>query len=218
MSFWVSGAMAAAAVVSSAVSAQSSANAASKLSVAGNEAVIKSNIRNTIRTGYRVGLLNMQRGLQKRETVQAGYDITKQGAQALGQVNANVAAAGAVGASADAVAMDIKMKMGEARASLENKNEINAGNFNTSLENITYEGEMSLQEGRKADIQSGSEIMRGALVAGAMSFASSYAGSKMGAGTGNKPPSSGSTYDPWLGSLGNSASNNNSSPAGQSWN
>lgn len=197
---WFACGAAAVAVVSSAASASASAKSASKMSVAENEAVIKSNVKNTIRTGYRVGLLNMQRGLQKREAVQAGFNITKGGQEALGQVTANAAAAGTIGASADAVVADVRMKMGDAQAALVNQNEIAAGNFNTQLENITFEGEQAIQESRKFDIQSGSDITKNALMAGAMSLASSYAGSKMGAGVG-KAPGGGAGITPQSSSL-----------------
>lgn len=188
---WFACGAAAITVVSSVAQGNAAASSASKVSVAENEAVIKSNLKNTIRTGYRVGLLNMQRGIAKREAVQQGFEITKQGESALGQVTANAAAAGTIGSSADAVVSDVKQKIGEAEAALQNKSEIDMSNYNTQLENITFEGNQAIQESRKSNIQSTGDIWGGALMAGASSLASNYAMGKFLGGT--KTPSAGST-------------------------
>lgn len=182
---WFMVGAAAVTVVSSASAGSAQARQINSQTVEGNEAIIKSNIANTIRTGYRVGLANMQRGLQKRQAVQHGFDITKAGVEALGQASANTAASGSVGASVSAVATDIKMKVGEAKAAAQNQADIDTANFQTQIENITFEGEGNIQEGIESKAQSSGEIWGGALMAGATQFATSYMGAKMRLGTGS---------------------------------
>lgn len=168
---------------------------AAKQTLADNTAIIKANVANTVRTGYRVGLANMQRGLQKRQNIQHGFDITKAGVDALGQSSANAAAAGSIGSSVDAVAQDIQMKVGEATASLANKAETDAANFNTQIESLVTEGNMALQSGREVGISAtvntsagGVSVGGAALLAGVSSFASNYYSNKMSLGVGSSAP------------------------------
>lgn len=181
---WFMVGSAAVTVISSASQGNAAASSANSQSVEGNEAIIKANIANTIRTGYRVGLANMQRGLQKRQAVQHGFDISKAGSEALGQSNANAAASGSVGASISAVANDVKMKVGEAQAAQQNQNEIDAANFQTQIEGITFEGGEQVRESVSSNAQSSGDIWGGALMAGAASFAGSYMKAKMNLGVG----------------------------------
>lgn len=182
---WFMAGTAAVTMLSSAASGTAEARKVNEQSVEGNEAIIKANVANTIRTGYRIGLANMQRGLQKRQAVQHGFDISKAGVDALGQANANSAASGSIGASVDAVATDIKMKIGEAQAAAANQSEIDLANFQTQIEGITFEGANAVQQGVESKAQSSSDIWSGALMAGASSFASSYMGAKMKLGVGS---------------------------------
>lgn len=163
-----------------------------------NDATVKANVANTVRTGYRVGLLNMQRGLQKKQNAQQGFGITKAGGEALGQVTATAAAAGTIGPSVDAVANDIRMKVGDAQAQRENQNEIDNTNFNTNLEAITTEGEASLKSATLldvtadnliTDIPSTADVWGNALLSGASSLARSYIGDKMKLGLGESAAS-----------------------------
>ena len=183
MSFMI--AAAAVSVVSQVAAGNSAAKGANSQSVEGNEAIIKSNIANTIRTGYRVGLANMQRGLSKKQAVQQGFNITKAGASALGEATANAAASGTVGASIDAVSNDIKMKIGEAQAENQEQADVDLANFKTQIEGISFEGENSLQESIKSKAQSSSSIWGGALLSGAAGLASSYFSAKAKLGVGD---------------------------------
>lgn len=187
---WFMAGSAAVTTLSTGMAGSASAKQANKQSVRENQAIIKANVANTIRTGYRVGLANMQRGLQKKQAVQHGFDISKAGVEALGQVNANAAAAGSIGASVDAVANDVKMKVGEAQAEAQNQSEIDAENFKTQIAGIVTEGMDSLQGATKSNAQSASSIWGGALASGVSQFASSYLTSKMNLGVGAKPATS----------------------------
>lgn len=187
---WFMAGSAAVTTLSTGMAGSASAKQANKQSVRENQAIIKANVANTIRTGYRVGLANMQRGLQKKQAVQHGFDISKAGVEALGQVNANAAAAGSIGASVDAVANDVKMKVGEAQAEAQNQSEIDAENFKTQIAGIVTEGMDSLQGATKSNAQSASSIWGGALASGVSQFTSSYLTSKMNLGVGAKPATS----------------------------
>lgn len=187
---WFMAGSAAVTTLSSGMAGSASAKQANKQSVRENQAIIKANVANTIRTGYRVGLANMQRGLQKKQAVQHGFDISKAGVEALGQVNANAAAAGSIGASVDAVANDVKMKVGEAQAAAQDQNEIDAENFKTQIAGIVTEGLDTVQGATKSNAQSASSIWGGALASGVSQFASSYLTSKMNLGVGAKPATS----------------------------
>ena len=155
-------------------------------------ASIKSNIKNTIRTGYRVGMLNVQRGLSKRLAAQKGFDTTVAAQSALGAVTANQAASGTIGASIDAVANDVKMKLGEAQAAQREDFEIDALNYNAQLADIIQQGQDSIVTMGRTDLPSGGKIMGNALLAGAGTFASMYAGSQMNLGLGSNGATQGS--------------------------
>lgn len=185
---WFMAGSAAVTALSAAKSGAEAGQAASRVSIAQNEAIIKTNIANTIRTGYRVGLLNMQQGLLKRQAQQRNADTISQAKQVLGAVSANAAASGTVGASVDAVVNDVNMKLGEAQAQQAESWEISVTNFNTKLAELVQQGKDSINDAFKADIPSDSKVTSNALFAGAVSFASSYFASKMKLGLGPKPP------------------------------
>lgn len=196
------------AIAASAASALSSANAASKQNkalarenIAQNEAIIKANVANTIRTGYRAGLLNMQRGLSRRMAQQKGFEQTKEAGAALGVVTANQAASGTIGASADAVAQDVRMKLGEAQAAQQDENELMELNFDTQLHELVQQGQDAVQSPAKLKLQSSGDIRGNALLAGLTTFGSMYASSKFNLGLGN----SGSKFYTGHGSSGTSS-------------
>lgn len=196
------------AIAAAAASALSSANAAgqqnkalARENIAQNEAIIKANVANTIRTGYRTGLLNMQRGLSRRMAQQKGFEQTKEAGAALGVVTANQAASGTIGASADAVAQDVRMKLGEAQAAQQDENELMELNFDTQLNELVQQGQDAVQSPVKLELQSSSNIRNNALLAGLTTFGSMYAGSKFNLGLGN----SGSQFYTGHGSSGTSS-------------
>ena len=196
------------AIAAAAASALSSANAASKQNkelarenIAQNEAIIKANVANTIRTGYRAGLLNMQRGLSRRMAQQKGFEQTKEAGAALGAVTANQAASGTIGASADAVAQDVRMKLGEAQAAQQDENELMELNFDTQLHELVQQGQDAVQSPAKVKLQSSGDIRGNALLAGLTTFGSMYASGKFNLGLGN----SGSKFYTGHGSSGTSS-------------
>jgi hypothetical protein len=152
-----------------------------------NEAVVASNIENTVRTGFRVGLLNMQRGQARVAAVERGHDITSFAQQALSSASANAAAAGTVGASVEAVEADIYQKVGEEQSRLQRSWSTELLNFDTELHNLVTQGKDTIRgadgEVAKVDI-SQSKMIGQAVLAGAVSAASNYAMRNMSLGLG----------------------------------
>lgn len=186
MSWWAVGASAVS-MVSSASAGASSNKSLAKQSIAQNEAIIKANVANTVRTGYRVGMLNMQRGLSKRLAQQKGFDTTVLAQEALGKATANQAASGTIGASADAVSNDIRQKLGEAKAQQQEDFEVMGENFNAQLAEIVNQGQSAVESPVKTKLLSSGDIAGNALLAGAATFGSMYAKSKFNLGLGDAP-------------------------------
>lgn len=169
---------------------------------ANNLASVEANLKNTVRTGYRIGLLNTQQAQLNREAIQKGFDISAAQTSALGQVDANQAAVGAIGASAQAVLQDIRKQAGEAQAqNLENW-QIQKFNFNTQLADMVFQGTSALQGSQEAtvfDAPSTGETIKTALVSGAIAGMTTYASAKIklgsagggGAGTAPAPAAGG---------------------------
>lgn len=168
-----------------------------------NEALLKANVENTIRTGYRVGLLNMQMGALRKQSTQMGYNANVQARDALDKANANSAAAGTIGASVDAVETDIRMRLGEAHAARNDWWDMNLLNYDTSLHDIVQAGQdqLNLQgigpQGTAVTLdvstigvgQGGSgNRWTNALLAGATSFATNYASRTLALGLGTPKP------------------------------
>lgn len=164
--------------------------------VATNKAISEANLTNTIRSGFRVGILNVQRGQAKQQAVKAGYDVSSRGVQALGQSQANAAASGTTGASVDAVSDDIRRKVDEAQGQIDAGWETTQQNFDQQLNDMVQQGIDTLQAAQFADytppkIQSvGTAALLGGLQ-GAASFATSYAIDSMKLGLGSLPSPSG---------------------------
>lgn len=193
---WFAVGAAAVAVVGSVYSSQQAGKSAAKqgsaASKAENEAVIRSNTQSTIRNSYKAGMMNLQLGLRKKQEVQEGYDVSAKAQQALGAVNANAAAAGTVGASVDAIATDVNMKWGEAKATLRENHEQDLTNFNNELEALSVSAEGEVQHARHYEYMgpSSGEMWTGAALAGVSSFMGTYGMKRMSLNLGS---SSGST-------------------------
>lgn len=151
--------------------------------LAQNQAAAESNLQNTIRTGYRVGLLNLQAGQAKQNAVQAGLDISKQATQILGANTANAAAAGTIGASVDAVAGDIQKRADEAKLNVDTEYEVYKQNFNTQLQDLVMSG----QDAMRAPLGVPKFSIGTALVGAGANMAMQYASQKMSLGLGPKP-------------------------------
>lgn len=190
-------------IYSGSQSAKSSARQASAMSNAENAAIAKQNMSQMIRNSYRTGILNMQLGLQKKQAVQQGFNISAERVQALGAVESNAEAAGAIGASADAVATDLEMKYANAQEQNKENFESMLDNYNNELEALRMNALDQVVDAKKFEYNgpSGGQIVGTALIQGAMSFAGNYAMRSMSLGLGAKPAASNvsSTADSMLG-------------------
>lgn len=195
MPFFIAGAIAVSAI--SAGSAAASNNKAAskqyiqslKVNEATNKAIGEANLQNTIRTGYRAGILNVQRGQSRQQAVKAGWDVSVKGAQALGQSQANAAASGTTGASVDAVTDDIRRKVDEAQGEVDQAWESTQLNFDNALNDMIQQGIDSLQTAQRPDTQGPTlqDPTKAAITAGigtAVGFATQYGVSNMQLGVG----------------------------------
>lgn len=152
-----------------------------------NKAIAAANLQNTIRTGYKVGLLNVQRGQAKKLALQQGIGLLRSKQQVLGAANANSAAAGSVGASVDAVISDIEQRTSDATGQLGEDYYQTTQNFDTQLTDILTAGRDSLLSSSKAQIRATPEaahIGAGEVLLGtAIDTASAYASAAMRLGT-----------------------------------
>lgn len=139
-----------------------------------NKAIAEANITNTIRTGYRVSILNVQRGQARKQAVEAGYDLSARGIDAVSTNAANAAASGTIGSSVDAVAGNIRKKVEDAQLDLDENFDVMEMNFDQQLHDTVQQGIDSLQSPINPDTSGpayGSQT-RAALMAGLASGAS----------------------------------------------
>jgi hypothetical protein len=157
-----------------------------------NKTIAEANLQNTIRTGYRAGILNVQRGQAKVAAVRAGYDIGAKGIQALSTSAVDAAASGSIGASVAAVSENIKLKMDMAQGDVDSSWEVQQQNFDQSLGELVQQGQDTLRSaefldytppelGRTTSV--GNAMLLGA-VKSAVGFGTQYAEANMRLGLG----------------------------------
>lgn len=145
-----------------------------------NKTIAESNLLNTIRTGYRTGILNVQRGQSKVAAVRAGYDLGAKALTVLGKAQADAASSGSIGASVDAVKQNIQMKLDEAQGEVNAAWETQQQNFDQSLYETVQSGIDSLRYAEQADYRApeledtGMAFLMGAAKS-AVGFAAQYA-------------------------------------------
>lgn len=156
--------------------------------IADNKSIVEANLQNTIRTGYKVGLLNLQKANAQRDLLAQGFGLSRAKVQVLGAATANTAASGSVGSSVDAVLSDIEMKAGEASAELDYNWAQTNSNFDTTLTDLIYAGKDAQQSARAAQVISADtpgKVSIGEIAVGSiLNTAGSYAMSKMKLGLG----------------------------------
>ena len=154
-----------------------------------NKQIGENNLQNTIRTGYRVGILNVQRGAAKAEAVKLGYDVTAKAQQLLGSNFANASASGGVGGSIDAVEGDIRKKVDEAQLDVQDQYDDTNFNFDMQLNDMIQRGQDALQtpyaipKGPKYANALGTAL--GSLASSAVSYGAQYASDNMTLGLGS---------------------------------
>lgn len=181
------------------------------------QALDQQNTMNLVRQGYRAGLMNVQRGIAKKQAVQQGFDVSAQAKQALGANSANAAAAGATGASAEAVINDIKMREGQAQADLRENYGQYLQNFNSEVEAMRLANEAEIATPRemiitgnlaeKQDFTRGLSVSNtnpwvNAAVAGITSAAGNYLSQRTSLGLGSNPSPAGAPTSGGVSSFG----------------
>lgn len=153
-----------------------------------NKAIVESNLENRIRTGYQVGILNMQLSQQRMQHARHGAELGTTGLQASGTVQNNAAAAGQIGASVQAVQADVDMQVQQARQDLIRSWDATVTNYNTDLRSIIDQGN-DAQLGADGQVQSGRSTSVGeALMQGAMAAGQHWLGSQIQLGLGRQQP------------------------------
>lgn len=110
-----------------------------------NEAIDTANTANLVRTGYKIGIQNLQLARLKKQAAEGGYDLSVQGLQAMSANVANAAASGTVGSSVDATVQDIQKKQDEAQIGQDQS-------FSDMLENAHLALEQTVMQGQDAMI------------------------------------------------------------------
>ena len=180
---------AAASMYSGSQASSSAAKQASAVSNAENDAIAKQNMSQIVRNSYRTGLLNMQLGLQKKQAVQQGFDTTVQFRAMEGAADANVAASGAIGSSADAVLKDLDMQYNNAKVVQEDNFASMLDSYNQELEGMRMNAMNQVVDAKKFEFHgpSSGQIVGGALLNAAVSAAGNYAMRNMSLGLGARP-------------------------------
>jgi len=109
-----------------------------------NDAIMQANTANMIRTGYRIGLQNLQKSRAVLQASQQGFDLSAKGIEALGANQAQAAASGTVGSSVDAVTQDIQKKVAETQIGYDQSFEQLMENANIGIEQTVMAGRDAL--------------------------------------------------------------------------
>lgn len=156
--------------------------------IAQNKAIGEANLQNTIRTGYRMGLLNIQQAQARKEASTGQFTIGRRKQSLLGAASASAAASGTFGSSVDAITSDIAQKADEA---LNNQGEAYATqvqNFDTQLHDLLMSGQDALQSPAKTNVQSGQAFegtsIGESLVQSGLQLGGQYLSAKMKLGLG----------------------------------
>lgn len=169
--------------------AKGQASQASAMSNAENNAIAKQNMSQMVRNSYRTGMLNMQLGLQKKQAVQQGFDTSVQFQNIRGAAVSNKEAAGAIGASADAVVTDLEMQYENSKMVQQENFASILDNYNNELDAMRMNALNQVVDAKKYEYHgpSSGQIVGGALASAAISAAGNYAMRNMSLGLGQKP-------------------------------
>ncbi len=152
-----------------------------------SKALREANRINTDRTGFQVGLLQVQKGQRLKRLQQQRAQLGQDRLSASGAAANNAAAAGQVGASVAAVQLDIELQFERAKTQIEEQNEADAYNYNVELAQLIQAGQDALNTGVAPQGKSDLAIVG---TAAAAAF-SSYASGSMNLGLGTSGASAG---------------------------
>ena len=159
---------------------------ASAMSNAENNAIAKQNMSQMVRNSYRTGMLNMQLGLQKKQAVQQGFDTSVQFQNIRGAAVSNKEAAGAIGASAEAVVTDLEMQYENSKMVQQENFASILDNYNNELDAMRMNALNQVVDAKEYEYHgpSSGQIVGGALANAAISAAGDYAMRNMSLGLG----------------------------------
>ena len=168
--------------------AKGQAAQASAMSNAENNAIAKQNMSQMVRNSYRTGMLNMQLGLQKKQAVQQGFDTSVQFQNIRGAAVSNKEAAGAIGASAEAVVTDLEMQYENSKMVQQENFASILDNYNNELDAMRMNALNQVVDAKKYEYHgpSSGQIIGGALANAAISAAGNYAMRNMSLGLGTR--------------------------------
>jgi len=178
--------MAGATAASSALQQTSAVKSALRGSIEQNRGIVEQNLQGQIRSAYRIGLTRMGLAYQQRQLALQTSKARELGLQAGSEAEANAGATGAIGASATAVATDIKREVGEFEQAQDTQRELTNLNYNTQVEGIAQEAKARIINPTHVRTPSDWNILGTSLAAGAISAGSAYYQSKLSLGLGGK--------------------------------
>lgn len=151
-----------------------------------NLGIAEQNLQGQVRSAYRVGLTRLGMAYQQRQLALQNTQAREAGLRAASEAEANAAAVGAIGASADAVKTDVDREVGDFLAAQADQRELVNLNYNTQIEAISQEARARIVHPRKLKVPSDWEIWGQSALSGAVSAGTAYASSKLSLGLGNK--------------------------------
>lgn len=160
-----------------------------------NKEIAKANATNVLEAQQAVLGVEVQRAKVRQQTAKDLSLADRMAGEARGTVEMSAAAAGVKGASVDAAVADIAREAGELAFEIDQRHLAQEYNLNQQIVQILKSTQFGLV--KSLDVPSTRDIVMGGLVSGAMSAASSYAGSYFQFG------SSGSTALQSAGTYGN---------------
>ncbi len=156
--------------------------------IAQNKAIGEANLQNTIRSGYRMGLLNIQQAQARKDASTSQFTIGRRKQSLLGAASASAAASGTFGSSVDAITSDIAQKSDEALNNQGEAYETQVLNFDTQLHDLLMSGQDALQGPAKTNVQSGQAFegtsIAESLVSSGLQLAGNYAEAQFKLGPG----------------------------------
>lgn len=166
--------MASASAASSGLQQGAANKAAIEKSNAENKGIIDWNQGLTIREAYRSGLAKVGLAQQKRAVALNTHKAREAGLSAASEAEANAAATGAIGASAEAVAADVAQRVGEFEADNATNMENVILNYNMQVESTALETASNVRYPTRLGVPGSMEVLGRATASGAITAGSVY--------------------------------------------
>ncbi len=155
---------------------------------ANNKSIAATNLQNSIRTGFKAGMLNVQRAQSRKLAAAAGTQVGTDKLKALSTDGANAAAVGSIGASVDAVAADTEMKAARANESIVEDARVTDANYDNELTGVLQAGDDAIISPQHVSVRNPAKPryvgLGEAIGAGLVQFGSQYLAQRMQLGLG----------------------------------